>query len=189
MTILHRVAMLRITRCSDWTRWYAKHIGDLVPNCGITANDGYRSRERSYPNCVNFVDANDAEPVYVHVHTHDLSNWPFNHHLQFVSHSPRKVLLQREGVNTSWPRVVENLESHTQSTAKQAGQKRMHSLVETVFNVTLGFVLSYYVTDVVMPLYGHHVSHAENLQITGIFTIVSLVRSYVVRRMFNFFSG
>ena len=64
-------------------------------------------------------------------------------------------------------------------------QTRLSSLVEAVINTAIGFVISLALTAIVLPAYGHHVSLAQNLQITSIFTLASIVRSYVLRRWFN----
>lgn len=64
-------------------------------------------------------------------------------------------------------------------------QTRLSSLIEAVINVAIGFVISVVITALVLPAYGHAVSFAENLQITGIFTIASIARSYALRRWFN----
>jgi len=64
-------------------------------------------------------------------------------------------------------------------------QTRLSSLIEAIINVAIGFLVSLALTAVVLPAYGHKVSFADNLQITGIFTISSILRSYAVRRWFN----
>jgi len=64
-------------------------------------------------------------------------------------------------------------------------QSRLSSLVEAVINTAIGFVVSVAITAVVLPAYGHAVTLWHNLQITGIFTIASIARSYCVRRWFN----
>jgi hypothetical protein len=64
-------------------------------------------------------------------------------------------------------------------------QTRLSSLIEAVINVAIGFVVSLVLTALVLPAYGHAVTFSENLQITGIFTIASIARSYAVRRWFN----
>ena len=40
-------------------------------------------------------------------------------------------------------------------------------------------------TAVVLPAYGHAVTFSQNLQITAIFTVASILRSYALRRWFN----
>ena len=64
-------------------------------------------------------------------------------------------------------------------------QTRLSSLAESVINVAIGFVVSLVLTAIVLPAYGHSVSLVDNVQITTIFTIASIVRSYLLRRWFN----
>lgn len=64
-------------------------------------------------------------------------------------------------------------------------QTRLGSLIEACINVAIGFVLSVAITAMVLPAYGHAVTLGENLQITSIFTVASIARSYFLRRWFN----
>jgi len=69
-------------------------------------------------------------------------------------------------------------------------QSRLHSLVEQVANVGTGFMLSSLLWHfVVQPGWGIRTSVAENLQITTLFTVVSIARGYAWRRAFNAISG
>ena len=63
-------------------------------------------------------------------------------------------------------------------------QTRIGSLIEACMNVLIGFLVSIVVTAIVLPAYGHPVSWGDNLQITGIFTVTSIVRTYFLRRFF-----
>lgn len=64
-------------------------------------------------------------------------------------------------------------------------QTRKSSLIETVASIAIGFVVSLVLTAWLMPLLGHHVTGAQNVLITCVFTVASLVRGYFVRRLFN----
>lgn len=68
---------------------------------------------------------------------------------------------------------------------KGAGQKKRHSLLESILNVAIGFGIALLTQVLVFPLFGWHPSIGDNLAIGSIFTIVSIVRSYYVRRLFN----
>ena len=65
----------------------------------------------------------------------------------------------------------------------------MGTLVETLASIAIGFVVSLVITAVVLPAYGHHITVADNLQITAIFTVASIARGYWVRRWFNWLAG
>lgn len=65
-------------------------------------------------------------------------------------------------------------------------QTRKGSLVESLSNTGVGFVLSLLVWEfVVKPVWEINTSFAENLSITLLFTVVSVARGYVLRRVFN----
>lgn len=64
-------------------------------------------------------------------------------------------------------------------------QSRRHSMVEAIAGTTIGFVVSVLASLVVYPLHGHTFSLGEVSSITLIFTVLSVVRGYVVRRLFN----
>ena len=64
-------------------------------------------------------------------------------------------------------------------------QSRWMSLVESVTNIVVGFGLAVLTQVLVFPMFGLSVSLSENLGIGAVFTVVSLVRSFVLRRIFN----
>ena len=64
-------------------------------------------------------------------------------------------------------------------------QTQWESFMETVLNTASGFVISWLLTTLVLPLYGFAVSAGQGVQITCIFTVISILRSYVWRRTFN----
>ena len=64
-------------------------------------------------------------------------------------------------------------------------QSRRMSLVESLINVAIGYVVAVATQIAVFPLFGLEVSLLDNLAIGGLFTVVSIVRSYAVRRLFE----
>jgi len=64
-------------------------------------------------------------------------------------------------------------------------QTQWESFMETVLNTASGFVISWLMTTWVLPLYGFSISAGQGFQITMIFTVVSILRSYFWRRTFN----
>jgi hypothetical protein len=65
-------------------------------------------------------------------------------------------------------------------------QTRLVSFIEANMNVISGFFISLAVWIlIVVPLYDLEVSYTQNLEITGIFTLFSVSRAYVIRRFFN----
>ena len=64
-------------------------------------------------------------------------------------------------------------------------QSRRMSLVEAVANVGVGFLVALLTQIIVFPLFGLNVSLGENFAIGCLFTIASIARSYVLRRVFE----
>jgi hypothetical protein len=68
-------------------------------------------------------------------------------------------------------------------------QSKTKSLIEAIVNTLVGFFVSLGITGIVLPLYGYNITLQDNLHITVIFTISSILRSYVLRRVFNSMKG
>ncbi len=64
-------------------------------------------------------------------------------------------------------------------------QSRLMSLLESLANVLVGYGVAVLTQVVVFPLFGLVVTVTENLLIGLIFTAVSIVRSYALRRGFE----
>lgn len=65
------------------------------------------------------------------------------------------------------------------------GQSRRMSLIESVLNVIVGFGIAIATQVVVFPLFGIHVSLSTNVAMAVPFTVISILRSYALRRFFN----
>lgn len=73
-----------------------------------------------------------------------------------------------------------------QKTAATGGkQSRTMSLIEATASVVVGYLLALATQFAIFPFFGLAVSVNDNLLIGGIFTAVSLLRSYVLRRLFE----
>ena len=68
-------------------------------------------------------------------------------------------------------------------------QSRLMSLVEAVANVAVGYGVAVLTQMLVFPLFGLRTTVPENLAIGAIFTVVSLARSYALRRTFEAMRG
>ena len=64
-------------------------------------------------------------------------------------------------------------------------QSRKHSAFEAVANVVIGYVVAITAQMLIFPLFGIHIPASEHLAIGLLFTVVSLARSYALRRLFN----
>lgn len=65
-------------------------------------------------------------------------------------------------------------------------QSPLASFIEASMNTASGFIVSLlFWTYVVVPVWNLPVTMNENLVITGCFTVLSVARSYIWRRVFN----
>ena len=69
--------------------------------------------------------------------------------------------------------------------APSEGQAKADSLMEALTNTSIGFGVSLVTWICVSHFLAIPMTWGKNLQVTGIFTIVSIVRQYALRRMFN----
>ncbi|MGI3212869.1 DUF7220 family protein [Roseovarius tibetensis] len=64
-------------------------------------------------------------------------------------------------------------------------QSRKMSMIEAVTNVVAGYGIAVLTQTLIFPIFGLHVTLAQNLKIGLVFTLVSLARSYALRRLFE----
>lgn len=64
-------------------------------------------------------------------------------------------------------------------------QSRRMSLAETVTSTAVGFLVSWSAGIAIFPAFGLHPSLAENAGITAVYTVLSIGRGYVLRRVFE----
>lgn len=67
-------------------------------------------------------------------------------------------------------------------------QKKRHSFIESIANTAIGLGINVTAQHLVFPLFGIYISWHENLTIAVIFTFISILRGYVIRRIFNLFT-
>ena len=67
------------------------------------------------------------------------------------------------------------------------GQSRKHSALEALLNILIGFWISVLANRWLLPIWGYQVSMSQAIEIGLLFTWISLIRSYLLRRLFNFF--
>jgi len=68
------------------------------------------------------------------------------------------------------------------------GQKKLHSFIEVFTNTFIGYLIAIFTQIIIFPFFDIHVSTSENMVIALIFTVVSIIRSYILRRLFNHFT-
>ena len=64
-------------------------------------------------------------------------------------------------------------------------QTKKQSLIESITNTVVGFIISYASTFLIFPLVGIESSASKNIVITLFFTVVSIFRGFLIRRYFN----
>jgi hypothetical protein len=68
-------------------------------------------------------------------------------------------------------------------------QTKLQSLLESFVNIVIGYVTAIWSQLLVFPLFNISIPLTDNLLIGLYFTIISLIRSYIVRRYFNKIKG
>ncbi|HAS04263.1 MAG TPA: hypothetical protein DCR71_00610 [Dehalococcoidia bacterium] len=64
-------------------------------------------------------------------------------------------------------------------------QTRLGSLAESCVNIGIGYGVAVASQVVILPLFNVHLPLRDNMLIGAYFTVISLIRSYAVRRLFN----
>lgn len=64
-------------------------------------------------------------------------------------------------------------------------QTKRQSAIETGVNLVVGMGIAYGVNYLILPYLDHQVSKAS-AELTAVFTLLSLLRQYTLRRIFNY---
>ncbi len=64
-------------------------------------------------------------------------------------------------------------------------QSRCMSMLESIVNVLVGYGVAVVTQMLVFPAFGLHVTLEQNLQMGAVFTLVSIARSFALRRVFE----
>lgn len=64
-------------------------------------------------------------------------------------------------------------------------QSRKQSFIESITNVLFGLIISIAATFIIFPLVGIKSTPTQNIMSNLGFTIVSILRQYLIRRYFN----
>uniref|UniRef100_UPI0038B2DD48 DUF7220 family protein n=1 Tax=Marimonas lutisalis TaxID=2545756 RepID=UPI0038B2DD48 len=59
------------------------------------------------------------------------------------------------------------------------------SLIEAIANVFVGYGVAVFTQILIFPTFGLHTTLAQNLKMGAIFTVVSIARSFALRRVFE----
>ena len=64
-------------------------------------------------------------------------------------------------------------------------QSKKHSTIESLTNTIVGLLTSFAIQLVIYPLLNIPVTLNQNIIITVVFFVVSFLRGYIIRRVFN----
>jgi hypothetical protein len=65
-------------------------------------------------------------------------------------------------------------------------QSRLESIIEVFINYLFGIIIAHLTFKYLVPVFFDiHSTHAQAFGVTMLFTVISVIRSYVVRRAFN----
>lgn len=67
-------------------------------------------------------------------------------------------------------------------------QHRRHSAFEACASTAIGFVVSLAAAELLFPAIGITSTHGQNFSAICAFTVLSIIRSYAVRRLFNHYT-
>jgi len=64
-------------------------------------------------------------------------------------------------------------------------QTKLGSFIEACVNTAIGFGINFTANLLIFPLFGFHISLINNFYMGLLYTLISVVRSYCIRRWFN----
>jgi uncharacterized protein YqhQ len=103
---------------------------------------------------------------------------------------PLEELAQSYLLQMPLPSTEQLLNSTQRTTASQSSdskisQSKKHSAMETGLSTAIGLVVAFVTQIIVFSWFGIKATFWDNVGLTVVFTAVSLVRGYGVRRLFN----
>lgn len=64
-------------------------------------------------------------------------------------------------------------------------QTKLSAFIESCTNICIGFTINFFANLLILPMFGFHVTLGDNFLIGLLYTLVSVARSYVIRRWFD----
>ena len=64
-------------------------------------------------------------------------------------------------------------------------QSKKESFIETLTSVFVGWLIGVILNMLVLPLFDYNITVVDSLWVSLIFTVVSVIRGYIIRRWFN----
>ena len=64
-------------------------------------------------------------------------------------------------------------------------QSKRESMIETLTSVFVGWLIGVILNLTILPLFDYNITVVDSLWVSLIFTAISVVRGYLIRRFFN----
>ena len=64
-------------------------------------------------------------------------------------------------------------------------QTKRESFIETITSVFVGWLIGVILNMLILPLFDYNITVVDSLWVSLIFTAVSVIRGYIIRRWFN----
>lgn len=64
-------------------------------------------------------------------------------------------------------------------------QSKKDSLIESLTSTTIGWLIGVILNLTILPLFDYNITVVDSLWVSLIFTVVSVIRGYIIRRWFN----
>ena len=64
-------------------------------------------------------------------------------------------------------------------------QSKRESMIETLTSVFVGWLIGVILNLTILPLFDYNITVVDSLWVSLIFTVISVVRGYFIRRFFN----
>ena len=64
-------------------------------------------------------------------------------------------------------------------------QSKRESMIETLTSVFVGWFIGVILNLTILPLFNYNITVVDSLWVSLIFTVISVVRGYLIRRFFN----
>lgn len=69
--------------------------------------------------------------------------------------------------------------------APGVGQSPRSAIIEAWFNLVIGFSINFFANMLLLPLVGANITPSQNFWLGWVYTSISIVRQYAIRRWFN----
>lgn len=64
-------------------------------------------------------------------------------------------------------------------------QSKKHSAFEVATNIIVGWTINMSANFLIFPLFGWSISLEQNVTLGCIYTVIAIIRGYILRRIFN----